>query len=473
MQLYEPFEEDGQIGFVRIDTDSHSWSIVGLEDLDDNSPLLGYLDEMIKIWEFPGKPRINECLAMFEGYEQGYFDVEAGDYGRRFANVSQRIAQFFHTNFRFLEKFAEEILTSIILDSYFKNEFQYALRMIIQGMPGSGKTNLLRAMAKLSYRGWFVPIGASAASIYHSMGDFNVTPMIDELQDYDQDTRRVIDNIIKGGILRGATISRTVPDAKRGWRTEFYNAYAPITFVNQSGSYLRDEVSHRSFNLYMVDMDDPTIPVLMDEREISDIRTELYTLRCIWLTHPEYMVFEKIQSLKNLYIDTAEKLQNPPPDWPRLTGRARDLATTAFTLARLQGCIEEMQEIFDDKHRRDDEMFASGADGEVFNALAEMLMAADPIVKYGRIGQRMKEISTRDIARHINEARSEDREGGRTDEIRTIVVTRKIKAMGLEIETGQKNNLTMISEKSEKMFLKLMNKYGKPHVQAHFAQMIT
>lgn len=467
--VYEPFEEDGELGVVRLDSDTHRHDILSWSELDADSPLTASILEMHKIWAFPKKPKMNTPLAELEGFEMENFDMEVGDYSRRFKAVSQRILQLFHDNFRFTDPYAEELLTAMVLDSYFKDDLRIALRLVIQGMPGSGKSKLLEVLAKISYRGWFIPIGASAASIYHSMGDFGVTPLIDELQDYDQDVRRVIDTIIKGGIVRGATISRTVPDVKRGWRTEFYSSYAPMTFVNQSGSYLRDEVCHRSFALYMVDMDDPTIPVLLDEDEITDIRTELYTLRDIRIVRPEWLRLDGL-TISGLFEDTAAKLQNPPEGWPRLTGRSRDLATSAFTLARMQGTMDEMIQIFREKGEQDKSMFASGADGEVFNALASLVRGVEGILSHDTLGRRLSSFSTRDIARYINNQRAEDADGGKFEEIRTIVVTRKIKALGLTIETGQTNNLSMISASSEPMFLRLMRKYGTQQNQAYFCK---
>lgn len=333
MTLYEPcILKDGGLGAIKMNPLSGTWEKYTLAELLEQKEELAakICIEGQHNWVFPHEPDPFVGLDPLEGYIE-YGDLETADWKRRIQNVSARILRCINTHMRFREPYAEALLANIIFMSYFREVFDVAPRIDINGMPQAGKSRALSLMAQLSYRGWHLETCGTAAVLFHIIGDFGVTPFIDEIQNIDQETRKTYDNILRLYKKSSAKISRMYPNSNGSHYDQVvFDVFTPIAYVNQSGGYIREDIVSRSLMLYMIESKDPTVPMIFDEAEIAAIRDELYTLRMIWQLHPDWI------NLKEIYADTIEKLQDPPPEWPRFTGRTRELASTMYTIARLQ-----------------------------------------------------------------------------------------------------------------------------------------
>lgn len=121
------------------------------------------------------------------------------------------------------------------------------------------------------------------------------------------------------------------------------------------------------------------------------------------------------------------------------------------------------------KGTEDRTAYAESPDGEVYNALADLIRINDDgLGKFCNLQDCIQDISTRDVAEQLNATRAS--EGQRKDQMITRTVTLKLKALGFTLIGHMADNKTGIAPESCDIFASLMDRYGKPENRYWFSK---
>lgn len=390
-------------------------------DKKDASFMMSQMFNHCKDWVYPSEIHPNERLTILGGREK--FSVLDGDYVERLTIVSERIMRYFDEHLRLTGEYDAELLATFIIGTYFMDIFEYAPRLLIRGGTGSGKTKVLRICKELCYRG-NLSGDTTEASMFRMIDKFQITPLLDEYQDYDAQMQNSIKKILKNGIMRGLTVQRTEKMENSYAEPRSYEVFAPVVYVNQAGGKaLPDEVVNRSVSITMIRQNDVTLPIKPNYRELEEIRNELYTIKWLWLSLPHTVRFNEI------YEEALEELQSPEgiqsdKGMMRFSSRCRDILGTMYTVAKMCGTeqailgyfMELQEENVDDE--RDSDM------GLVFATLLELIQSHEYFQLFkGQEYILLTRITTYAIARKFEEMKAMEGELMSFERIETRTVT--------------------------------------------------
>jgi len=465
---YEPVEEDGEFYLAKIDCRTKTIENIpfkDIEDMDDGKALQAYILGNERTWPYPSQLHPTQLLDTFDGMEPCSFDIEAGDYRERFGNVSERILHFLDRHMYFVGKYDAEICTNFILNSYFKDVFDYAPRLILSGTTDSGKSRVLDILEGMCYRGSKMD-DATPASTFRFIDGLALTPILDEIQDYSKDCKAGMIQIFKSGIRKNGTVTRTEKHPGDLLYPEKFSVYGPMAVVNKSGGYLPEDALNRSITIVMIKNRTKNLPIRLDCGEMKAIRTELYTLRALWLIRPEYV------KLEELYDRTIRELERGVMGRPKLESRCQDIASTYYTLSKLAGTEDAILNVLCGIQTKSADNDRDSTDGLVFRALIECLRARGTGLDNCRNRYTaITEITTIDVANMANDLQfQEGNSDGPYSKIKTCSVTDRLKAMGFAIDRGRTGNTSGIGREGIAVaFQTNLEKYGSPQDREDFS----
>lgn len=124
-----------------------------------------------------------------------------------------------------------EFVACFILSTWFLDAFNVAGYLWITGERGSGKTNLLMLISRLSYLGEFITASSSFASL-RDMADYGATLCCDDAENITDAQKPDSDKmaLLLAGNHKGLTVSLKEQEPNKKWRTRHVNAYCPKAF---------------------------------------------------------------------------------------------------------------------------------------------------------------------------------------------------------------------------------------------------
>ncbi len=461
---YEPCEVDEELCLAEIRKGYGVRTIRG-KDVDENDRrhLIG------SKWELPREitPKI--------GIDGAIYDPEKPDWNPeswkdRIRIVSAHILRLMTDHMYFTDDRHAAAITNFILNTYFYDSFFYAPRLIIGGITQCGKSRLLDMIASMSYHGRIMP-DTSPAAAFREMERHKITPILDELQDYDKDRRTRYIQIIKNGLTPKGMIILT--EGKGVYEPKEFRIFAPLAVVNKSGGFLPEDVINRSISIGLITKPDNVIlKTLLDREEMARIRTELYSIMAFMRQFPDQM------QVGIVYEETLEELDSGKPI--NIGGRkeyifhnrTKDLASTYYTLAKLSGTEEEILSLLNDQQDQSMTALIESIDGLIFRGVCDLVITNAPFGvgrdKNAYLGDALRKICTRDVMERSREI--QDEEGNNTFrrwDIDTSGVTRTMKGLGFTIVRGRNNKSFMAGNGNDvQAFLGCASRFATGEQQA-------
>ena len=407
-------------------------------DFDKKEDPLMYRFVNAACWDFP--TRINP-IEYSDGRIIDYQDWE--QIRDIFRMIAARITRILYRSMYFTKE--DEyiaICVNFIFNTYFKDVFEYAPRIILTGSTISVKSRLQAIMGHLCYRGYY-SVRPTAATLFRMIHLFDITPIIDEVQNLHSQSKSDMLDIFYNGDKKGCKIPRINPNTLA---PESFNIYGPMMISNKAGGPLTEDTKNRAFTIKMLGNTSKSLDVVLDVDELTSIRNDLYSLFALYRIHPESF------RLKELFIESIEHISgtdgNRICDYLRanpyakpLENRSKDIATTYYPLARLTSTEEEILKILTEEQQYSAERLKETMEAHMFRSFTKCswdIYHTNPLATYDQI---IKGVLTKTITDTYNEYM---RETGNVinptiDGIKSNKVTRMMRDMGFSIRKGNGN----------------------------------
>ncbi len=235
-----------------------------------------------KIVVFPSKP--------VEYKSEAHLVTEIQAYIHRYVDLSptfEQLATYY-------------VLLTWVYDSF--NELPYLRKC---GDFGSGKTRFLTVLGSICYKPIFASGGASSASLFHSLDQFNGTLIIDEADFRFSDEKAEITKILNNGNVKGFPILRCQVKKNGEYSPRGFNVYGPKIIATRG--YYQDKALESRFLSENVSIKTlrSDIPITLPE----SFEDEARTLRNKLLYY-RFQRLEHIKVDKELIIDFIEPRLN-------------------------------------------------------------------------------------------------------------------------------------------------------------------
>jgi len=438
LKFCEACEIDG-IHHIAIvdDIDSEHVRLIPVHDLTDpkqDQPALDFINAMA--WPLAGK--IDPLFRHDNGIN--FEDPEA--IYEKFTDITTRIARLLESSMYFKDDRYAAVITNFIFNSFFKDVFEFAPRIIVLGSTVSGKSRLQEIMAGLCYRGYWTQRPTFAA-LKRLMHIYRITPFIDEVQRLKGQARNDLDDIFFAGDQKGRKLTSVNVN---NLKVESFNTFGPMLISLKAGGYTHEDQDNRSFILNLIQNRNKKLDPTLNAKEIDNIRTDLYSLYALYKIHPEAFRFEDLlkDSTRQL-VERDPKTNRSVSDYHRakedeiseIKGRALDIAKTYYTLSRITHTESEILSILTDEQLHNSERLKETTEAGIYNAL--MSCCADEFRTNTAWGymDTLERIPTKDITlRYNNDLRESGNSRNIMDEITGNRVTRTLGAMGFDIKRG-------------------------------------
>ena len=427
-------------------------------DKNDFNRMYSFMRSHAKDWKYPSELHLKECLDPIEGWIP--FDEFNGDYIGRLKNVASRIMRYLEKHIYLYGTFDAELIATFSVATFFKEMFEYAPRFLIRGATNSGKSTLLDTMAEICYRG-NLSGDTTEASLFRLIDSCNITPLLDEYQDYDRNTQNGIKKILKNGNVKGHSVQRTEKIGNAAAEARSYDIYAPLVLINQAGGKsLPEEVINRAISIMMMSMPDGNLPMISDREELRNIRDELYSIRCVCAADPDRV------GIGAIYQEALSELQDPhgivsASGTYRFTNRCRDILGTMYSVAKMIGTEDAILQAFQEMQTNviDDDRDSSV--GKVFAAVLDAIvskMDAEPLCT--NYMDALQRITTHEIADAYIRILITEGELRSNERVSTRHVTNILRDMGFEVKRDNYNHSVLKTDKLEQIFQANLQRYG-------------
>ena len=365
-----------------------------------------------------------------------------------FGWIARRIIRFLDRSVYFSkEDEYNAVIVNFVFNSYYKNVFEYAPRIIFTGSTDSGKSRVQDILGLLCYHGYTIA-RPTFATLFRMIDLFDITPIIDEVQKLKPDVKADVMDIFLNGDRKGKKVPRINPNSLK---PESFRIYGPMAISNKAGGFLTEDIENRAITIKMIENTKKDLDVLLDKAELEIIRNDLYSLFSLYMIHPE--CFKMDELFKESIIHLSGKKENDIrvcdflgayPYAEKLRNRARDIATTYYTLSRLTNTEEETLKILSEEQQYSKEILKETTEAHIFSSFAKCcynLFVENPLLTFDGI---IREVCMKNVTESYNEDLKEA--GNKTsfsDEIKSNKVTRTMRDMGFNIRRGN-NNLSYL-----------------------------
>jgi len=189
-----------------------------------------------------------------------------------------------------------------IIGTYFYKNFSTYPYLYFNAPKGSGKTRLLKLIAKLSYNGDIL-VSISESVLFRTAGDSTIC--IDEFESLHGKEKQVLRELLNAGYKKGLGVKRAikVKGIKEKYEIERYDVYSPKAMANIWGM---DEVlGDRSITLILDKSNNPLFTRKVEDFEENDsilnIKQQLNQIQCSLCS---VVTEKKINSAWNMYTNT-------------------------------------------------------------------------------------------------------------------------------------------------------------------------
>jgi len=387
----EPFKDkEGSPGFIVIDAVGDI-NILKTQDYsqlnEQDKKTLDLQANAALQWRLPLEPDMSKFSAIREeiirdGVKPGKEWEAYDEYVRNILTpLSGRIQRFLNTFCYFEDERIYPLLSSFVISSYFKEQFEKMPLILIDGVSGSGKSTVLAALSEVCYRG-FSTSNYSTASLVDMVEYHDVTILLDEsLRNINSERGTDLNTLLINSFDKKTAVY-TRKDLDLG-RPTVKRHFTPIA-VTRLGGEIPEDMRNRAAMINMtlpdenIDLED--IGYINDaglnyECHPDSIRTDLFSLKLM----TESDRIRKIEDpalmrgivFDNLRQTTKRYLEHKDPDsgrylygivygisyTPKITGRDKAIAYVHHAIGLATGddsdiisyIISNRESIFDHK----------------------------------------------------------------------------------------------------------------------------
>ena len=387
----------------------------------------------------------------------------------RILEIVRRLAVLYDKSMYYKDQRDVSVRINFILNSYFKEEFDYAPRIMLRGTTESGKSRDQKILAGLCYRGSEL-VKSTLAAMFRLLHMYQITPICDEVQRLKGQAKDDIEDIILIGFEKGKKITRT---DKETYKPRSYNVYAPMLISVKAGGYTAEDIDNRAFVSNMIQNPiNVKVDPILDKEEIANIRNMLYSLYLLYKAHPEAFRFKELiaESIKHLTeVDPDNPEQGHICDYLRdtftpeaLTGRARDNAITYYTLSRFTATEEETLSLLTDSQKRSRERNKDTLEAGIFSGYMKCCLEIYEMHSWACYEEILSKVPTKDIAEKYNICQEEGgNQRGMMDKISTNKITRTLKDMGFDIRSGTAGkSFVNVNSETDRVIDTCHNRFG-------------
>jgi len=292
---------------------------------------------------------------------------ESGHIPTVLKNIAQEMDMIFSEHYSFIDPRYSTLFTMFVLDTFFKNYFDYAPRILIKGDSQSGKSRVMELVRSIGYR-VKQSVSVSEAALYRSVEMFNVTYLYDESQDINEDSRPFFNTIWKGGAAKGGGVVERCDEQNVPMP---FNCYSPMIKSVLTGYKDKNDVENRTFIVHTRKKDGVKLK-RQDENRLKELRTALFRIKIRLERYPRALDLKSLAIKSDdefIAIETTkEEIEKAEKEYPilykykqkegSLDNRAKDMSIPYYTLAKITGFEEEiislcyeMKEIADEADR--------------------------------------------------------------------------------------------------------------------------
>jgi len=318
-------------------------------------------------------------------------------------SISRRIIMFLEENLYLKDDRYSALLVNFIFNSYFPDVFTFAPRIILTGSTACGKSRLQDIIGDLAYHG-YATVKPTLAVLIRLIDNYKITAVIDEIQRLKGKDKDALEDIYLSGNKRGKVVSRTNMNTLK---VESYEIYAPLMVSKKAGSFLDDDVENRAFVLNMISNSTKKIPPIVDEKRLTQIRTELYSLQTLYKMHPDRFNFKEIfeESIRELTERDEEGnllCSKTGGCNTELIGRSLDLATTYYTLSKMTGTETEILSLLCENQYNNKEHQKDTKIGHIYAALINCIITKGNENPLNLFNEIITRVSTKEIQEEYN-----------------------------------------------------------------------
>ncbi|MDR0508385.1 MAG: hypothetical protein LBG63_00960 [Candidatus Methanoplasma sp.] len=366
----EPFmDQDGSTGFAVIDVLGEIHILTPDECAQMNEQDMKILDAQANAalqWQMPKKPDMTRFHfvrdgLMEEGVEPGKEWEFYDEYVRTILTpISKRIQRFLNTFCYFEDPRIYALLSSFVIASYFREQFEKMPLLLFDGVSGSGKSTALNALSELCYRGFFTS-NYSTASLVDLVAEHDVTILLDEsLRNLQSERGADIKTFLINSFDRKTAVyNRKDPDLRGSTVKKHYTSVAVTTLGGEIPIDMRNRAALVSMSLPDEKIDLEDIGYINDaklnpEDRPESIRTDLNTLKLMTesdlirkITDPAIMQgisFDYFRQTTKRYLEQIDLdgrylygIVNGIANTPKITGRDKAIAYVNYTIGLATG----------------------------------------------------------------------------------------------------------------------------------------
>ena len=389
-------------------------------------------------------------------FREGGYDLNREDpesIQEQFQRIAMRIARVLERSMYFKDERYAAVVINFIFNSYFKDAFHFAPRIILLGSTVSGKSRLQEIVSGLCYRGFWTQRPTFAA-LKRLMNMYRITPLVDEVQRLKGQARNDLDEIFFSGDQKGRKLTSV---NMISLKTEAFNTFGPMLISLKAGGYTEEDQDNRSFMLYMLENRSKQIDPALDLKEIESIRTDLYSLYALYKIHPEAFNFDKLIEESTRWLTerdpkTGECISDQFRSDERtpIKGRALDIARTYYTLSRLTFTEEDVLSVLSEEQRHASDRLKDSTEAGIFHSLMICCRNKSNDISAGwGYEDIIEKVSTKEITDCYNALLQDTGNQRNTmDSITGNRVTRVLQHMGFKTRSGT-GRMTFITYTNE------------------------
>jgi hypothetical protein len=172
-----------------------------------------------------------------------------------------------------------DLLTAWAMSTWFRPNLDFSSHLYLSGRTTGGKTTLLNTLARVSYR-TIVSADATPSSMFRMVDSYNITYLVSEYHGLEQESQRMLDNVIRAGQKRNEVVTRSEQGPTGGYMPKSFN---PFTHAAVASQYEPDDdIVNRCIQIHSSSPDEST-PLGFDEGPARDIRNRMLHER--WRLH--------------------------------------------------------------------------------------------------------------------------------------------------------------------------------------------
>ncbi|MEM2943201.1 MAG: hypothetical protein QW087_00435 [Methanomassiliicoccales archaeon] len=316
------------------------------------------------------------------------------------------------------------LVAHFIMCTWVHEAFNHAPRLLIYAPTRSGKTQLIRFLSAMCYRGHDYT-NPSVAALYRDIEEYHPTICIDSWQRINDERKKELEWIYEKGFTRGGSVARVNNDGGKVQRFRVFSFMAVAT----KDLNIPEDLQNRSILIPM--SEGKPEKKNFDLEEISKIKSMLLGLRFAFLTGKTSVESKEVNNTS-------------------LDPRSIDMAATLLSLCTNEDNEEAILSLIEEAQEASKEALKETTEADVFYALCEVIKEK----LLASIDQKLdpSSITVSEVTEKVNE--------GREYHLTHKRVGQLLRTLGFELRKGSRNRTYFTRKHFHSVFKNNCSKFG-------------